>query len=104
MTKFQRMGYTEKNIKVRHMTIAELKVLLYQDLRTQQLHFAKLRLVDTYAGETTNFNNVHEFMMNEWCGNCKIDVFHIKVMDIYNDESKVYDKTIVIIFADTDSE
>ena len=56
-------GYKEEKIKVRKMSIAELRLGIVQELLKKNYRYVNIRLVNTTCGEVDSFRSTEDFLM-----------------------------------------
>ncbi len=89
--KLKYLGYRERKIKTRELTIAELKLSIIEMYINKGIK--EVQLIDITSGDTTTFNTIEDVTKNEWCGNCNIEL--INLPHSYGTEEK---NKIIIIF------
>lgn len=95
--KFENYGYKERKIKVREMSIAELKVGIAHLCAKKNYNFVKIKLMNLTCGEVDVFDTPKDFILSEMNEGYEVALLQIKEVDVYNEELKVIEKTLVII-------
>lgn len=88
--KLKYLGYRERTVETRELTIAELKLSVIGAYINKCVE--EVQLIDITSGETTTFNSIEDVVRNEWCGNCKIELINLPHAYGTKEESK----TIII--------
>ena len=88
--KLNYLGYRERKVKTRELTIAELKLSIIEAYINKGVK--EVQLIDLTSGNTITFNSIEDVARNEWCGNCKIEL--INLPHSYGTEEK--NKAIII--------
>lgn len=88
--KLKYLGYKERKVETRELTIAELKLTIIESYINNGVR--EVQLIDLTSGDTITFNTIEDVARNEWCGNCKIEL--INLPHIYGTEDK--NKAIII--------
>lgn len=88
--KLKYLGYRERMVETRELTIAELKLSIIEVYVNKGVE--EVQLIDITSGETTTFNSIEDVVRNEWCGNCKIELINLPHAYGTKEESK----TIII--------
>ena len=93
-------GYREKTIKIRNMSIAELKVAIFQLAAEKNYHFVKVKLVDITSGDVDVFETPKDFVLAKMNDGYEISLIRIREVDIYNTETSASEKTLVVLIED----
>ncbi len=56
-------GYKKEEIKIRKMTMAELRLGIVQELLKKNYRYVNVRLVNTTCGEVDSFRSTEDFLM-----------------------------------------
>lgn len=88
--KLKYLGFREKKVETRELTIAQLKLLIIEAYVNKGVR--EVQVIDITSGDTTTFNSIEDVVRNEWCGNCKIEI--INLPHSYGTEEK--SKSIII--------
>lgn len=95
--KLKYLGYRERKVRTRELTIAELKLLIIEAYINKGAK--EVQLIDLTSGDTITFNTIEDVVRNEWCGNCKIEL--INLPHTYGTEEK---SKAIIIFQEAEEE
>lgn len=98
--KIEKYGYKEKTIKTRKMSIAELKVAVFQLATEKNYNFVKVKLVDMSSGDVDVFATPKDFVLAAMNDCYDILLIRIREVDIYNTETDTSEKTLVILIED----
>ena len=73
--KLKYYGYKEATVQTRHMSIAELKLII---LRGYMEHGVReIELIDLTSGTTAYFNTTEDVLNNAWSDNTMIDIINL---------------------------
>lgn len=89
-------GYKEEKIKVRKMSMAELRIGVVQELLKKNYRYVNIRLVDTTSGEVDSFRSTEDFLMADYNECYEIELVSVKEV-LYYEESEKCSKIRVII-------
>lgn len=89
-------GYKEEKIKVRKMSIAELRLGIVQELLKKNYRYVNIRLVNTTCGEVDSFRPTEDFLMASYNECYEIELVSVKEV-LYYEESERCSKIRVII-------
>jgi hypothetical protein len=89
-------GYKEEKIKVRKMSIAELRLGIVQELLKKNYRYVNIRLVNTTCGEVDSFRSTEDFLMASYNECYEIELVSVKEV-LYYEESERCSKIRVII-------
>lgn len=89
-------GYKEEKIKVRKMSIAELRLGIVQELLKKNYRYVNVRLVNTACGEVESFRSTEDFLMASYNECYEIELVSVKEV-LYYEESERCSKIRVII-------
>lgn len=95
--KLKQYGYKTKEVEVRELTIAELKLSILSGYIEKGVR--EVQLIDITSGDTVTFKTMEDVINNRWSGNCKIELINLPHGFGTKDETKV-----VIIFQLADEE
>lgn len=95
--KLKYLGYRERKVETRGLTIAELKLSIIEAYINKG--FKEVQLIDITSGETTTFNTIEDVVRNEWCGDCKIELINLPHTYGTKEESKA-----IILFQEAEEE
>lgn len=95
--KLRQLGYRERTVKTRELTIAELKLCIIEVYINKGVK--EVQLIDLTSGDTITFGSIEDVARNEWCGNCKIELINLPHTYGTKEENKV-----IIIFQEADEE
>lgn len=95
--KLKYLGYRERKVQTRELTIAELKLSIIEAYVNKGVK--EVQLIDITSGDTITFNSIEDVARNEWSGNCKIELINLPHTYGTKDESKA-----IIIFQEAEEE
>lgn len=95
--KLKYLGYMERKVETRELTIAELKLSIIEMYVNKGV--SEVQLIDITSGDTATFNTIEDVARNVWCGNCKIELINLPHTYGTEEESKT-----IIIFQCADEE
>ena len=95
--KLENYGYKEETMKVRTMTMAELRIGIVQELLKKNYRYANIRLVNITDGTVDSFRSTEDFIMAEYNEGYEINLISIKEILAYNEEEKCSETRIVIL-------
>ena len=95
--KLKYLGYRERKVETRELTIAELKLSIIEAYINKGVK--EVQLIDLTSGDTITFNTIEDVARNEWCENCKIEL--INLPHAYGTEEK---SKAIIIFQEAEEE
>ena len=95
--KLKYLGYRERMVKTRELTIAELKLSIIEVYVNKGVK--EVQLIDITSGDTITFNSIEDVVRNEWSGNCKIELINLPHTYGNEKESKA-----IIIFQEAEEE
>ena len=100
--KLKYLGYRERKVETRELTIAELKLSIIESYVNKGVK--EVQLIDITSGDTITFNSIEDVARNEWSGNCKIELINLphgygtkeesKAIIIFQEEEEESDKVI----------
>lgn len=91
------LGFTERKVELRELTIAELKLEIIKSYVDKGV--IEVQLIDITSGDTTTFNTIEDVTRNEWSGNCKIEL--INLPHSYGTEEK---RKVLMIFQEIEDD
>lgn len=92
--KFKELGYKEKMIEVREITMGTLIQTIAQSLIRNQKQDMEVRIVDCYMGEVDSYKGLESLLMADFQMNWKISVYSMECMHD-NVSNKDYLKVIM---------
>lgn len=95
--KLKYLGYIERKVEIRELTIAELKLSIIEAYVNKGVK--EVQLIDITCGDTITFKSIEDVARNEWCRNCKIELINLPHAYGTVEESKV-----IIIFQEVEEE
>lgn len=102
--KLEKYGYKKEEMKVRTMSISEMRIGIVQELLRKNYRFVNIRLVNTTLGEVDSFRSTEDFLMADFNEAYEIDLINVKEVDVYNGEKQIIEKRIVIVIRETQEE
>lgn len=95
-------GYETEEIKVRRMTMAELRICVVQELLKKNYRYVNIRLVDTTCGDVDCFKSTEDFLMAHFNEAYEIELIRVKEVLYYEESEKCSKIRIVILIRDCD--
>lgn len=95
--KLKYLGYRERKVEIRELTIAELKLSIIEAYVNKGVK--EVQLIDITCGDTITFKSIEDVARNEWSGNCKIEL--INLPHVYG---TVVESKVIIIFQGAEEE
>lgn len=92
--KFRQYGYTEKNIKVREMSMGAIILTAGHALVKIDDPDMEIRIVDCATGTVDRWAGIKGLMMHDWPADYKVNVYDMCVMHD-NEENFNYMKIII---------
>lgn len=102
--KLENYRYKEEKIKVRTMTMAELRIGIVQELLKKNYRYANIRLVCLTDGTVDAYKSTEDFLMAEFNYAWEIELLSVKEILAYNEEEKCSETRIVIVIRDVAEE
>lgn len=99
--KLEKYGYKKEEMKVRTMSMSEMRIGIVQELLRKNYRFVNIRLVNTTLGEVDSFRSTEDFLMADFNEGYEIDLINVKEVDVYNEEKQIIEKRIVIVIRET---
>lgn len=94
-------GYKEEEIKIRTMTIAEMRIGIVQELLRKNYRFVNIRLVDITSGDVDSFRSTEDFLTSDFNEGFEIDLISVKEVSVYNEKENCCEIRIVIVIRET---
>lgn len=102
--KLEKYGYKKEEMKVRTMSMSEMRIGMVQELLRKNYRFVNIRLVNTTLGEVDSFRSTEDFLMADFNEGYEVDLINVKEVDVYNAEKQIIEKRIVIVIRETQEE
>ena len=106
--KLKEYGYKKEEIKVRTMSILEMRVSIVRELLNKDYRYVNIRLINTTLGEINSFRSTEDFLITDFFNNTndehKIDLISVKEADIYSEKRQIIEKRIIIVIRETQME
>lgn len=99
--KLEKYGYKKEEMKVRTMSMSEMRIGMVQELLRKNYRFVNIRLVNTTLGEVDSFRSTEDFLMADFNEGYEVDLINVKEVDVYNEEKQIIEKRIVIVIRET---
>lgn len=99
--KLEKYGYKKEEMKVRTMSMSEMRIGMVQELLRKNYRFVNIRLVNTTLGEVDLFRSTEDFLMADFNEGYEVDLINVKEVDVYNEEKQIIEKRIVIVIRET---
>lgn len=97
---FDNYGYKEETIKVRKMSMAELRLGIVQKLLKKNYRYVTIKLVNTTCGDVDSFRSTEDFLMAEYNECYEIELLSVKEILYYEETEKCSKIRIVILIRD----
>lgn len=91
-------GYREEVIKVRKMTMAELKAGIVKELLKKNYRYANIRVVWVTDGTVDEYRSTEDFLMAEFCEAYEIELLSVREILVHNGSCE--ETRIVIVIRD----
>lgn len=102
--KLENYGYKEEKIKVRKMSMAELRIFVVQALLKKNYRYVDIRLVNTTCGDVDCFKSTEDFLMSEYNECYEIELLSVKEILHYEDTEEASKIRIVILIREVKEE
>lgn len=99
--KLEKYGYKKEEMKVRTMSMSEMRIGMVQELLRKNYRFVNICLVNTTLGEVDSFRSTEDFLMADFNEGYEVDLINVKEVDVYNEEKQIIEKRIVIVIRET---
>lgn len=99
--KLEKYGYKKEEMKVRTMSMSEMRIGIVQELLRKNYRFVNIRLVNTTLGDVDSFSSTEDFLMADFNEGYEVDFINVKEVDVYNEEKQSIEKRIVIVIRET---
>lgn len=93
----EKYGYKEEKIKIRKMSMAELRLGIIQELLKKNYRYANIRLVNTTCGDVDCFRSTEDFLMAEYNEGYEIELLSVKEIQWYEEAEKASKLRIIIL-------
>lgn len=100
--KLEKYGYKKEEVKVRKMTMAEMRLGIIQELLRKNYRYVNIRLVNVTLGEVDSFRSTEDFLMAEFNESYEIELTCVKEVNVYNEEKQSSEIRIVITIRETE--
>lgn len=98
--RFDNYGHKEEKIKVRKMSMAELRLGIVQELLKKNYRYVNIKLVNTTCGDVDSFRSTEDFLMAEYNECYEIELLSVKEILYYEEAEKCSKIRIVILIRD----
>lgn len=99
--KLENYGYKEEKMKIRTMSMAEMRIGVVQELLRKNYRFVNIRLVNTTSGDVDSFRSTEDFLMADFNEAYEIDLISVKEINAYNEKENCCEIRIVIVIRET---
>lgn len=93
-------GYKKEEIKIRKMTMAELRLGIVQELLKKNYRHVNVRLVNTTCGEVDSFRSTEDFLMAEYNECYEVELISVKEVLYYEESEKCSKIRVIILIRD----
>lgn len=90
-------GYREETIKVRKMSMGELRLGVVQELLKKNYRFVNIHLVCLTDGTVDEFRSSEDFLMAEFCEGYEIELISVKEIVVSSKEDHGEIRIIIVI-------
>lgn len=95
-------GYKKEEIKVRKMSMAELKLGIVQELLKKNYRYVNIRLVNVTCGDVDSYRSTEDFLMESYSEGYEIELIKVKELLYYEESEKRSVIRIVILIRECD--
>lgn len=99
--KLENYGYKEEKMKIRTMSMAEMRIGVVQELLRKNFRFVNIRLVNITSGDVDSFRSTEDFLMADFNEAYEIDLISVKEINAYNEKENCCEIRIVIVIRET---
>lgn len=100
----EKYGYKEETIKVREMSMAELRIGIIQRLLKRNYRYVNIRLVNITCGEVDCYNSTEDFLMAEYNESYEIELLSVKSIEYYEEAENASKTRIIILIREVKEE
>lgn len=100
----EKYGYKEETIKVRKMSMAELRIGIIQGLLKRNYRYVNIRLVNITCGEVDCYNSTEDFLMAEYNESYEIELLSVKSIEYYEEAENASKTRIIILIREVKEE
>lgn len=100
----EKYGYKEETIKVREMSMAELRIGIIQGLLKRNYRYVNIRLVNITCGEVDCYNSTEDFLMAEYNESYEIELLSVKSIEYYEEAENASKTRIIILIREVKEE
>lgn len=100
----EKYGYKEETIKVREMSMAELRIGIVQGLLKRNYRYVNIRLVNITCGEVDCYNSTEDFLMAEYNESYEIELLSVKSIEYYEEAENASKTRIIILIREVKEE
>lgn len=94
--KIENYGYQEETLKIRTMSMAELRIGIIQTLIKKNYRQVTIKLVNTTCGEVDTYQSTEDFLMADYNEAFEVEFISMKEV-LYYEESENASKTRIVI-------
>lgn len=94
--RLERYGYKKETIKVRTLSMAELRICVLQTLLKKNYRYVTIKLVNTTCGNVDTYNSTDDFLMADYNEAWEVEFISMKEI-LYYEESENVSKTRIVI-------
>lgn len=95
-------GYKKEEIKVRKMSMAELRLGIVQELLKKNYRYVNIRLVNVSYGDVDSYKSTEDFLMAKFNEAYEIELIQVKEVLYYEESEKQSVIRIVILIRERD--
>lgn len=94
-------GYKEETIKVRTMSMAEMKLGIAKELWKKNYNHVKIKAICLTDGSADEYNTTQDFLIAGDNDAWLVDLLSVKEVFVYEESEKCSKVNIIIIFRDS---
>lgn len=100
----EKYGYKEEKIKVRKMSMAELRIGIVQELLKKNYRYVNIRLVNVTCGEVDSFRSTEDFLMEEYNECYEVELLSVNEIQWYEEAEKASRVRIIILIREIEAD
>lgn len=100
----ENFGYQEEKMKVRVMTLAELKVSIAQELLKKNYRHVTIKLVCVTDGEVDIYESLEDFLVDECILSWKVGLLSVREILVMDEGAGCGKTNIIIVIRDEEIE
>lgn len=100
----EKYGYKEEKVKVRKMSMAELRLGIIQELLKKNYRYVNIRLVNITCGEVDLFRSTEDFLMAKYNECYEVELLSVKEIQWYEEAEKASRVRIIILLREIEAD